>query len=141
MKNKPLLAALLAIGLGLLIASCSKTQASCSELSKDYLSQVTQLASDFVSADKVAQTTDTMNLVTPITDLRDIRKKAGDLTAPPCALKTHELLLIYMDSQIEGYMAVWSNDIPDSQTHFFQADDYYGGWMYAFTLLQTTPMP
>jgi hypothetical protein len=141
MKNKSLLVALLAIGLGLLIASCSKSPASCYELSKDYVSQLTQIASDFDTANNVAKNTDTMNLVTPISNLRDLMTKANNMAVPDCAKTTHTYFLNYMDNTISSYMAIWSNDIPDSKSHIIMADNNYHSWVAAFTVLQETPTP
>ena len=129
------------IGLALLIASCGETQ-SCAELTKEYRIQVDKLASEWDSANEIANSTPRMELTRPITNLQNIRNEYYRLIVPKCAKEAHTLLLDYMDAIIEGYAAYIAYK-PDTTVndHFTSAAKYFDSWTAAFSKLAVEPTP
>jgi hypothetical protein len=140
MKMKSMI--LVIISLVLLVASCSKPQASCAELTQEYRDQVMQLADKWDSANALANNSPRMQLVTPISSLQNIRNEYNNLTVPECAQKTHASMLNYMDATIDGFMAFLSDEDDNIvNSHFTRADQYFSSWNVEFAKLSIVPTP
>jgi PBP1b-binding outer membrane lipoprotein LpoB len=127
--------------IALLLVSCSKP--SCYEQSKDYVSQVKKLSSEFIdSANKFAGSSPLIQSSSHFSDMQDIRNQVDSLTVPECAQIAHDKLISYMDSQIDGYMSFMSQ-AEDSviNSNFDNASRYFYSWEDEFSKIATEPTP
>jgi hypothetical protein len=150
MKIKFGLVALLIICVGIL-SSCSAverllpptptpTQLSCAELSKDYINQITQLATQFDNTSKLAQSTSRMNMVTPVSTLQDLRAKVNGLVIPDCAQDAQSHMLAYMDDTVNAYLYFMQNYPDATVTNFLNKGlTEYENFNASIKSLQTVP--
>ena len=101
-----------------------------------------ELSSEWDSVNKLAGVSPRIQLVTPISDMQDIRHQFDSLTVPECAQLSHDKLMSYMDSTIDGYMSFMSQD-EDSTVNscFDNASRYFDSWKGAFGEIATEPTP
>jgi hypothetical protein len=109
-------------GLEVLPFAPTPTAEPCFVQAKSFVEAVEPLFDDWDDANRLAGSTSRMALSPVIGRLQDLRRSASDIAAPACAGGVRKLMLDYMDSTIEGYLAFLAQDSDANvQKHFDEA--------------------
>jgi len=126
---------LISIALVFIIVSCSSAPASptstptpdiCGpDAMMEYYDTIRDVGRRFDDAETLANNTSRMNLPPVIGDLQAIRRDAEDLIVPDCAKDAQDLLVKYMNSTIDGYLAFMSDEADSTVSSYFKAASNY----------------
>lgn len=106
------------------LAACSPAVAAptpeppCADQAQPYLESVDDLMARWQDAKSIVERAPRINLAGPVADLQAIRREAGDLAPPPCAVGVQESLESYMESVIQMvllFMAKEPDDVVESE--------------------------
>lgn len=102
-----------------------------------YLGKVQPLLQEWDDAVDVAGSAARIALGTHVDKLQSIRRKAQNLTIPPCAEPAHEILVQYMNKTIEAFLSFMSDEAEATvEAHFKAAGRKLDDWSEAIADLE-----